>query len=460
MTSLWLDRPRERRSDDLPADGRVQDLVVGAGLTGLVTGLLLARAGRRVAVVEARHAGSVTTGRTTAKVSVLQATKLSSILRLQPGDVVRGYVEANRDGLDWLRSFCTERGVAVQDRDAATFAAEPRERDKARQEYDAARSVGLDVTWGDTLDVPFPVHGAVVLADQAQLDPVALVDALVDELREQGGTLHEGHRVVRVSRRGAPRVDLDTGETLEAQDVVLATGTPVLDRGLHFAKLEPKRSYLLAFRHPSPPELMCISAGGPVRSVRDVPGDDPMLLVGGSGHPVGREPSPRRHYDELRAWAAEHFPGAEETHAWSAQDYGAYSGVPIVGPILPGMDHIQVATGYDKWGLAAAVAAATSIAAGITGAPEPQRHWTAPWRPTPPSLVQACRINGEVALSLAEGVGRLGKAPLCTHLGGMLRWNDGERSWDCPLHGSRFDEDGSVLEGPATRPLAGGTPPQ
>jgi Rieske Fe-S protein len=234
----------------------------------------------------------------------------------------------------------------------------------------------------------------------------------------------------------------------------------VLDRGLHFAKLEPKRSYLLAFRHPSPPELMCISAGSDIRSVRDVPGENPVLLVGGSGHPVGREPSPGRHYDELRAWAAEHFPGAEETHAWSAQDYGAYSGVPIVGPILPGMDHVLVATGYDKWGMAAAVAAATSIAGGITGAPEQQRQWTAPWRPTPGSLLQACRINGEVALSLVEGVGRLGKVPLCTHLGGMLRWNDAERSWDCPLHGSRFDEDGSVLEGPATRPLPGGVPPE
>lgn len=459
-TSLWLDRPREHRSDDLPADGRVDDLVVGAGLTGLVTGLLLARAGRRVAVVEARHAGAVTTGRTTAKVSQLQATKLSSMLRLQPEHLVRGYVEANGEGLEWLRSYCADHGVPAQDRPAVTFAGAPGERDKVQQEYDAASSVGLDVRWEDTLDLPFPVHGAVVLEDQAQLDPVALVDALVDDLRGQGGTLHEGLRVVRVSKRDARTVDLDTGETIEVDNVVLATGTPVLDRGLHFAKVEPKRSYLLAFRHPSPPELMCISAGGSVRSVRDVPGEEPVLLVGGSGHPVGRDPSPQAHYDELRDWAAEHFPGAEETHAWSAQDYGAYSGVPIVGPILPGMDHIQVATGYDKWGMAAAVAAAQTMTDSILGSARADRRaWTAPSRPTPPSLMEACRINGEVVLSLADGMTRVGKAPFCTHLGGVLRWNEAESSWDCPLHGSRFTRDGTVLEGPATRPLTGGEPP-
>ena len=460
MSSLWLDRPREHRSDELPADGRVEDLVVGAGLTGLVTALLLARAGRQVAVVEAREAGAVTTGRTTAKVSQLQATKLSSMLRLQPEEVVRGYVEANGGGLEWLRSYCADRGVPCQDRRAVTFAAEPDERDKVREEYDAARSVGLAVDWQDTLDLPFPVHGAVVLDDQAQLDPVALVDALVDDLREQGGTLHQGHRVVRVSKRGAPVVELDTGETLHAQHVVLATGTPVLDRGLHFAKVEPKRSYLLAFRDPAPPELMCISAGSSTRSVRDVPGDEPVLLVGGSGHPVGRDPSPLAHYAELREWAAEHFPEAEETHAWSAQDYGAYTGVPIVGPILPGMEQVFVATGYDKWGMASAVAAAETIAGSILGSSRTDHQaWTAPRRPTPPSVLEACRINGEVVLSLVGGLTRVGKAPLCTHLGGVLRWNDAESSWDCPLHGSRFAEDGTVLEGPAVRPLTGGEPP-
>lgn len=458
--SWWLDGHQQGSDDDLP-EGELDDLVVGAGLTGLVSGVLLARAGRRVAVVEARHAGAVTTGRTTGKVSLLQATKLSSMLRIQPAHVVRGYVEANRDGLGWLRSFCADHGVPLQDREAVTYAADPGERDRVAQEYDAARSVGLDVEWVETLDLPFPVHGATVLAGQAQLDPVALVDALVGELRRQGGTLHEGRRVVRLSRWGAPRAELATGETLRAGHVVLATGTPVLDRGLHFAKLEPKRSYLLALRHPAPPELMCISAGSSVRSVRDVPGREPVLLVGGSGHPVGRARSTQTHYDQLRAWTAEHFPEAVETHAWSAQDYGAYSGVPIVGPVLPGMGQVQVATGYDKWGMATAVAAARAVTDAVVGSDDPERQaWTAPWRPTAPSLVRACRINAEVGAALAEGLSRLGRAPLCTHLGGVLRWNDAESSWDCPLHGSRFAGDGSVLEGPATRPLRTPKSPQ
>src|ERR1700712_5809678 len=128
MTSLWLDGRSPITDDELPLDVPVDDLVVGAGLTGLVTALLLARAGRRVAVVEARHVGAVTTGNTTAKLSLLQGTHLSRILSHQSEKVGRAYVEANREGMDWLLRFCADHGVEGQRRSAVTYAAAGSER--------------------------------------------------------------------------------------------------------------------------------------------------------------------------------------------------------------------------------------------------------------------------------------------------------------------------------------------
>lgn len=483
---FWLDRALPAASDPLPEDGRVDEVVVGAGITGLVTAVLLARAGRRVGVVEAEHPGAVTTGRTTAKVTLLQGTKYSSMLGLQSRDVVASYVDANREGLAWLRRYCADHDVPAQDRLAATFAGEPAERSAVEREHRAAEALGLPVQWREELDVPFPVHGATVLDDQLQLDPGALVAALVEELRAHGGTIHQG-RVSGVSVLGPPQVSLQDGTVLRGDHVVVATGTPIVDRGLHFAKVEPQRSYLLAYTGAGAPEPMAISAGRSKRSVRGVPaaGDvtEPVLLVGGAGHGVGRTRSEAAHLEDLRAWAATYYPDAVETHAWSAQDYAPYSGLPMVGPVLPGAP-VFVAVGYDKWGMAAGAAAGRTLSAEILGGQgEAISHWTSPWRPSARSVGRAARMNAAVGLQLAEGVTRVvrsahapgsgvvhreGVAPVavppagvdgcpllatCTHLGGIVRWNDAEQSWDCPLHGSRFAPDGSVLEGPATSPL-------
>ena len=494
MTSIWLQDRTPLPDDPLPGTGRVDDLVVGAGLTGLTTALLLARAGRRVAVVEGRHAGAVTTGNSTAKVSLLQGTILSSMLRHQPQSVAAAYVEANRAGQDWLLGFCADHDVPVQVREAVTFAAEPAERSAVQQEHDAAQSLGLDVRWADTLPAPFPVHGATVLPGQAQLDPVDAVHVLAGQLRENGGTLHQGRRVATVSVRRPLHATLDDGTVLTAEHVVLATGTPILDRGMFFAKLEPQRSYGLAFTGVEAPEAMYLSAGSSTRSVRDAPtaragstGAGPALLIGGAGHVVGRTDSEESHLDELRRWTAEHFAGAIETHAWSAQDYQAYDRLPHVGRLPRGGGSIFFATGFSKWGLTNGVAAGLAISGQILGSPP---EWAEPLERhslRPMSGAQLAEINLGVgvaetrALVAAESrplpavrpehsgsVGRAGLMPtgearvdgrtcrvlaVCTHLGGTLRWNDAERSWDCPLHGSRFSPDGDVLEGPATRPL-------
>ncbi len=512
MTSLWLDQGRELLAEATADAGtasvpNAEVVVVGAGLTGLITAVLLARGGKRVAVVEARTPGACTTGNTTAKISLLQGTRLSVISRCQPAELLRHYVDGNREGQAWLLQYCADRGVDVQNEDAITYAQTGQGLPAVRAELHACQLAGLDVEWindvGDYVNLPVPFRGGVRLAGQAQFDPVPLLVALITELRERGGRLVTGRRVHGVSA-GSGRVRLTLHgrqgdgregdeQIAEADHCVLTTGTPILDRGGFFARLEPSRSYCVAFTLPGPaPRPMMLSADCPGRSLRyAVAGGSEYLIVGGGGHVVGRKSSPRSSYDELIGWTGRHFPGARPTYRWSAQDYCPVDGLPYVGPLLPGNDRIFVATGFAKWGMTNGVAAALLLAKRILGGE--LGSWAMAFESWSPhelaGLATAVRLNLEVGWQLAtgwgaasvhrdghppEGGGRVSGppwqltghsniagvirrvSPVCTHLGGVLNWNDAEGSWDCPLHGSRFCPDGTVLEGPATRDLCRG----
>jgi glycine/D-amino acid oxidase-like deaminating enzyme/nitrite reductase/ring-hydroxylating ferredoxin subunit len=488
--SLWEDADRPAYPDPLPPSGHVEVLVVGGGLTGLTTGLLLARAGVGVAVVEARRLGAGTTGSSTAKVSLVQGTKISRISSRHPLRVVRAYLDANREGQAWIREFCEDHAVPFAVRPSATYAAAPEEVRAVRDEHAALEKAGVGVRWSDSLDVPFEVHGATVLDDQLQLDPMDLVHALAVELRVHGGTLHEGHRVRDVERGDVIRARLADGSTVTADRMVIATGAPGLSGWLWSAKTSPKRSYLLALENAEPVPGMFLSAGRSARSVRTgAPRSGPeLMLVGGSGHPVGRVSSEAQHLEDLRRWALHHFPEAVETHAWSAQDYGTPDELPMFGPVPGTNERVLLGSGYDKWGMTNAVAAARSISAAMLGRPA---SWSEELRERPLSarsmaslarqglFAGAVQIKGLVEAELRalpgdvpEGSGTVGRSALrptglsnvdgaacavsavCTHMGGILSWNDQERSWDCPLHGSRFDAAGEVIEGPATKPLS------
>lgn len=370
---------------------------------------------------------------------------------------------------------------------------------RVREELAACREAGLTVDWADAADVPFPFHGGVRLRDQAQLDPMPLLNSLVVELETHGGKLLQGVRVESVSGRGRVRVKMRTPAGAEpsvqqqfsmtAERCVLATGIPILDRGGYFARVKPKRSYCLAFDVPGDvTRSMFISVDSPTRSVRYAPRPEGVkLVIGGAGHTVGRADSAASSVDELRRWTALHYPGAVQTHFWSAQDYSPIDELPYVGPLLPGIETTFIATGFDKWGMTNGVAAALSLSSRILGSRMDWAAAFASWRIREvASIGAALQANAEVGFNLAkgwitpmaatdspaegagvvsgppwhmqadsvvEGVHRW-TSPACPHLGGIVAWNDADLAWECPLHGSRFAPDGELLEGPATRGLS------
>lgn len=490
MTSLWMNDAESPARPRLTAGSRFDTVVVGAGLVGLATALLLAIDGREVAVLEARRVGAGTTGASTAKISLLQGTRAQTIAHRHGIAALSRYVAGNLEGLDWLLNFCADHDIATQRVPALTYAQNDAEMAAVRAEFEATGAVGLPTELVDDLDVAFPAFGAVRLREQAKVDPMAMLAALAAEVEAHGVPIFESTRAQNLHHRdGDVVIGTEHGE-VSAADVVVATGTPIFDRGGFFARLTAKRSYLAALRVPGAvPQEMYVSAGQPIRSLRVYPAaEGDVLLVGGSGHEVGREDSAQAHVERLLAWAGEWFPGAELLNRWSAQDYHPIGELPYVGPLLPGRDNVLVATGFAKWGMTNGAAAALALAGRLTGHLPPWAEVFATWRPREvTSVVAGARANTTVGRYLStgwlelfgadagttppDGCGRIERhglrptavstvdgvttevSAVCPHLYGIVHWNDAERTWDCPLHGSRFAPDGTVIEGPATQPL-------
>jgi glycine/D-amino acid oxidase-like deaminating enzyme/nitrite reductase/ring-hydroxylating ferredoxin subunit len=490
-----MDTTSDLGAPSLSGDQRADVVIVGAGITGLTAAALLGAEGVGVVVLEAGTVGGGVTGHTTAKVTALHGLVYDELRSKFGPQGARVYAEANRAALERIAAFVADEKIECgwRRRTAYTYVRSSARRPQIEDEVSAAREAGLPTRLVAKTPLPFPVAAAVALDDQAELHARAYLLGLAGLVQRNGGQIFEHSPVLGASWRGRPSVRTAEG-SVQAGHVVVATLMPMLDRGLFFSRLTAKRSYCLSMTvRGTPPEGMFISAEEPTRSVRSqapVPGgpDEELLIVGGEGHTTGEETATGERYRRLEHFAREHFDVRRITHRWSAHDLMPADGLPYVGPITPLGSRILTAAGYRKWGLTNGTAAAMILTDRILGRENPWAARLDSNRLTPrrsargvaaevakdarhligdrfkrsgtvedlaPGQGGLVRIEGKLAAAYREPGGRLHAVScVCTHLGCRVAFNEAERSWDCPCHGSRFAVDGTVLQGPAVQPLA------
>ncbi len=486
-TAVWRDVVPEIEAGDLLPDS-AGTVVVGAGLTGVTTALELRRRGHEVLLLEATTVGAGTTGRTTGKASLLQGTRYGDIRRFSGDDAVRSYAEAGAAARDWIQAELAEVPDALRPQPAFTYATSQPGIRSLQAEADAMRVAGVtfETRFGE-VGLPFLVSRALVMTEQGQLQPLVALAVLAAKARAAGVRIVDRCRVTAADA-GAHGVTLNTTRgAVRAQRVIIATGFPAIDRGGFFATLTPTREIVAAYTIEGPvPQGMYLSADPVTRSLRpavDEHGRE-LLVVGGPSFFPGRVPDTRRILRAQDRWTAQAFPSAKRVRWWAAQDYRLTNRMPYVGAMPMSHDRIFVATGFAKWGMTTAVAAALALCGQLEGDAPAWAQSLARRHKSLRGAAQLARTVGEVAAHTARGwagpgethtergvragIRRDGAKPIahseidgvtcevsavCTHMSGVVRWNTLERTWDCPLHGSRFAPDGRVIEGPAQRDL-------
>ncbi len=460
-------------------------LVIGAGVFGATTALLLARAGMAVTLVDRRDPLTYSTSvRATVKATTGQGVRAALIARARGEEVAVAYLRMQAQAMTSITELAAgQPGVNL--REVAQVVAAGSDETAAELELSAelARGAGI-VVRSDAGALPWPTKVAHVypgLSFHAGHYLLVLLRAAV----AAGVQLRFGEVAQAVNDTGPGVVQLSDG-AIVAERLVVATQSPFLLRGLHFTQLRARRHYGISIRAGGPAsDIMTYDVTGPV-STRPL-ADGEIVVVGGA-HDTGVSPAANP-WGELTRWAGEHFQAGAVTRHWAAQDYASVDGAPLIGSIGPGNSAILTATGFGAWGFTTATFAAEQVCRELTGQPDRSRGM---WSPTrlggPRALARLtqwqARTGVRFAAGLTRGLGtrspeRLepGQAGIswrgaaqvaayrdpqgelhevsahCSHLGCTLAWNPHELSWDCPCHGSRFDIDGEVLDAPAAKPL-------
>ena len=488
--SFWIATTPETEFPSLVEDTSVDVAILGGGIVGITSALFLKEAGLSVAVIEANRIIKGVTGYTTAHITSAHNLIYNHLTQHFSKDEAQQYANANQEAIEKIAQLVKEHDIDCDFRRTSEYIYAESEEDveELRREFEAAKSLGLPVSYMDAAPLPFKTYGSIHYKNQAQFHPRKYLLALAKLIPGNGSFVFENTRALDVESGEPHKIKTDKGY-LTAKRVIIATNFPFLNQGMFFARMEVYRSYVLGIRIADEiPQEMFDSSKDPSHYIRTQPTSDGILvIVGGEDHPTGHAADTIEYYKRLEQFARDHFQVKSIDYHWSTQDNYSFDRVPFIGRFTPGSKHIYVDTAFKGWGMTHSMVAATILSDLVLGMSNPYQELYNPGRfkllTTGGKLITQ---NIQIAETLLRG--RLSKpekysglnigeakvvdikgeevavykdyegnihavSPTCTHMGCVLSWNSAEKSWDCPCHGSRFNFDGKFIHGPAVKDL-------
>nr|WP_246625097.1 FAD-dependent oxidoreductase [Fictibacillus nanhaiensis] len=492
-----------RKNIDLPkypslnGNEKTDAVVVGAGITGITTAYLLAKEGMQVTLIEAGKVINGTTGHTTAKITSQHGVIYDRLISHLGLERAKQYYRSNEEAGQFIHDIVQQHHIHCnyEPHDAYLYASTEQGIKKLEKEAQAYEQLEIN---GELLDkLPFTISHkkGLVMRKQAHFHPVKYLIALLKELDNLGVKIYENTTATDIQEDKSDKkavVITSEGHEVTANNVACCTHFPFFDGlGFYFTRMMAERSYVIAVKtNDTFPEGMYLCVDETVRSYRSILQDgEKIVLVGGESHQTGQGIPTHQHYEALLKEAKKSLNVDRVMYRWSAQDLITLDKVPFIGKLTHKHDHIFVATGFRKWGMTTGTLAAHIIKDHILNRENEYADLYKPQRfqADPSDIKQFVKENSDVAKHFVSGkLDKPSKNPrslkkdeggavtvngercggyrdnngelhvidtTCTHLGCEVEWNSGDRTWDCPCHGSRFTFDGSVIEGPATQPL-------
>lgn len=454
QNSLWLKDAETETFSTLTTSTDCDVCIVGGGLSGIYSAYLLAKKGLKVVLLEAKPSFAIgTTGHSTGKLTPQHGVVFSKLIKSFSIEEVATYYKANKNAIEAALQVAAKDTFQLVD--SYLYATTIPGQQTIENELYAYKEANIPGEETKETELPLDVISALKMADTAQIHPTKFARHFADLAVKEGAALYTNSRVTKVEI-DEKFVLTDTDTKVSFKKLILCTHYPIESiKGLITTKLSIDRSYLLASPTKELLKGQYLSVESSSRSIRTaLVSDTPYFIYGGGSHIAGEVEETQSYYKELKEEMMSTFGMEEPPFMWSAQDPNTPDKVPYIGPISEDTPDLYIATGYRKWGLSNSLVAGEILSSSITRENHPAAKLYSPSRDQfGKNLLRGLSTIGFVTANLAEGYLTRIEAPKCTHLGCKTRWNKGDETWDCPCHGSRFDKNGNVIEGPAVYPL-------
>ena len=499
MNSYWIESVKSEKEEfpKLEKNEKADVCIIGGGLTGITTAYYLSKTNLRVVVLEKYRICEHTSGNTTAKITSQHDLFYDYLIQSQGKEKAKQYLEANEQAIKNIASIIQEEKIDCdfERQDNYVYTLKQDDVIKIKKEVEAVNSLGFPAKFVTDVELPFRTLGAIKFTNQAQFNPSKYVNGLVKVMKQKETvTIFENTKVVdlkNAENSASYNVITEDGHIVTAKHVVLATHYPIINvPGYYFLKMYQEMSYVIGVETNNPLfQGMYINTERPTVSFRTAKQNEKdLLLIGGMGHKTGERKDISDSYTNLEAIAKQYYPDCKIVYRWCTEDCISLDKIPYIGEFSNLMPNVYVGTGYKKWGMTTSNVAANIITDKILGKQNPYEEVFTSTRMEPIKnhqevgnmlkevatswTVEKLKIPEEKLQDIKKGEGGLiefedkkvgayrdegGKVylvkPVCSHLGCELTWNNLEKTWDCPCHGSRFNYKGKSIYDPSIKDL-------